>query len=163
MTAAARLRPYSRHFSTAYASDGVSPESDRIRREAVDLADASVTRGFDQASLFQKIIDARAQASEANWDGEGAAVVTEKAVAAAIQLLCALPASLPAPEITPEVTGEIAFEWRRDRRHIAVIAVDGEFIRWAALLGPSTRVSGAEPFTKAIPSASLAAALAAMD
>src|SRR3569833_2190575 len=85
--------------------------------------DESITRGHEKIRLFQSIVNARAAAQIDNWDGDGAPAVTKQTVEAAISLAFALPETLPEPAITPETTGEIAFEWFRDKDHVAVITV----------------------------------------
>jgi hypothetical protein len=140
-----------------YASSAVGEDSkvslDREPKIAAD--DNSFTLGATQASLLSRIVAARSVASAKNWDGEGGFPVGEDTVRAAIHLLHSLPEMLPPPDISPEPTGEIAFEWYKDRNHVAVLAVDGAYIRWSALTGPDKPTSGAEPFTKTVPSSAL--------
>jgi hypothetical protein len=61
------------------------------------------------------------------------------------------------PEITIEDSGEISFEWYRDNNHVAVLTVDGQYIRWAAVTGGNPPISAVQPFDNAIPVAALAA------
>jgi hypothetical protein len=145
-----------RHYA-AYASPAVGKDSGTSLELETDVAadDNSITLGARQALLFQSIAEARATASKEGWDGEGGFPVGQAVVNAAIQLLCALPAMLPPPDVSPQPTGEIAFEWYKDRNHVAVLAVDGAYIRWSALTGPDKPVSGAEPFTRTVPASAL--------
>jgi hypothetical protein len=85
------------------------------------------------------------------WNAQGAPGVTENTIAAAVQLVCALPEGLLAPEITAESTGEIAFEWYGDNRHLVVLTVQDNLIRWSALLGTGKPVYGREFFSRTIP------------
>jgi hypothetical protein len=149
-----RSEPY---LGTAYETDAVSDDSHTVRRSLLrNVTDGAVTCGQQQAGLFQQIIEARSIAAVDDWDGEGGRVVNDSTVEAAIELLFALPRDLPMPEITPESTGEIAFEWYKDKHNVAVLTVDGEYIRWAAMVGDSVP-PGSEPFTRAIPYAALEA------
>jgi hypothetical protein len=123
------------------------------KREA--LADNSVTIGHRYAHLFQQIVNARAAAELDNWDGNGASAVTSLTANAAFTLSTAFPQSLPVPLVQAEPTGEITFEWYKDRRHVAVIAVDGQFVRWSAIAGTDAPRSGAEPYLRVLPGAAL--------
>jgi hypothetical protein len=59
------------------------------------------------------------------------------------------------PTVQAEPTGELTFEWYKDSAHLAVLAVDGQFVRWSALAGADTPRSGAEPYKKLLPIAAL--------
>jgi hypothetical protein len=156
MTQACLMR-YSRSYSDEYASEGVSQTAEELRQKPrqTALADISVTIGHRYSSLFHSIVDARAMAEQDDWDGDGAAAVSTIAVDAAIALSTALPHSLPIPQVQPETTGEITFEWRKDATHIAVLAVDGQYVRWSALAGADAPRSGAERYQKLLPLAAL--------
>lgn len=144
-------------YSDDYASQGVSDVAEDLRQKPrqVALADISVTIGHRYSSLFHQIIDARATAEQDDWDGDGAVAVSASAVGAAIAISTALPQNLPMPEVQPENTGEITFEWRKDSTHIAVLAVDGQFVRWSALAGSGAPRSGAQPYKNLLPAAAL--------
>jgi hypothetical protein len=145
-----------RHYHIDYSSDAVGSDAAEIALMAGRrVADNSITIDHRQAALFQRIIDVRDQASEDDWDGNGASKLTEESASAAIRLLYALPDWLPPPEITAETTGEIAFEWYRDQAHIAVLTVEDNEIRWAALMGDRPSVSGAAAFVRTIPVSAL--------
>ena len=153
-----------RDFPPDYSSDGVSDDSQQATKVRVALPNSSAVSVTDsRVQLFQKVVNARAEAEHDDWDGDGAAAVSVLAVTHAIQLSQALPSVLPLPEVSPEPTAGISFEWYKDPRHVAVLTVDGEFIRWAALTGDNAPVSGREPFTKTIPSEALQAIRAALE
>jgi hypothetical protein len=145
-----------RYFPPDYSSDGVSEDSQQAAQVRVSMPNSSaVSVSGAQVRLFRDVVNARAQAEHDDWDGEGAAAVTVAAVGHAIQLSQALAGALPIPDVSPEPSAGISFEWYRDIRHVAVLTVDGEFIRWAALIGDAAPISGSEPFTKTIPSEAL--------
>lgn len=123
---------------------------------------SSVTLGHDQNAVFARVINARAMADHDNWDGNGAPAISERTVSTAIGLLYALPGDLPAPEVMPESTGEIAFEWYRDKAHVAVVTVQDGLVRWSGVGGTAPAVYGAEPFSRAIPAKALKAVRAAV-
>ena len=163
MTLAARPAAHTRYYPSSYSSDAVSSESETIsRRMADDGTSGSAKCGSLQSTLFQQVVGARITANSRDWQDDNGAPISDPTVAAAIKLLYALPTNLAAPQVTPEVTGEIAFEWYRDVRHLAVISVQDDYIRWAALLGTDRRVSGAERFSGSIPGGALEAVLAAI-
>jgi hypothetical protein len=141
-------------YTGTSTSLGVSPEA------AISLpdlkTDTSVT-GHEKNRLFASVVNARAEADHDNWDGDGAPAITEQTVSAAITMLYVLPQSLPSPEITPETTGEIAFEWYKDKEHIAVITVQDGMVRWSAIDGANPPVYGAETFTSIVPKEALEA------
>jgi len=146
-----------RRYSDAYISEGVSKDANELRVKPTQeaLTDNSVTIGQRYAQLFQQIIDARASAASDDWDGDGAKAVSQQAVEAALVLSTAFPQNLPMPAVQPEPTGEITFEWYKDSRHVAVVAVDGRFVRWSALAGTDAPRSGAEPYLQALPAATI--------
>lgn len=120
-------------------------------------ADNSVTRGLEPTALFRDVVAARAASETAEWADDGSEAIPPAAVENAISVLFGLPSTLPPPAITPEITGEIAFEWYRDRHRVVVVTVDGSRIRWAAMLGADSPISGSEPFTRTLPPAALQA------
>jgi hypothetical protein len=67
----------------------------------------------------------------------------------AARMLLRLLSMYPEPqEIVIEASGEIAFEWHKDRNHVAVVTVDGQNVKWAAMLGPEKATSGIRRFDK---------------
>jgi hypothetical protein len=156
MTRACRANQNQR-YSDANSSSGISQYAEDLaqkpRQEA--LEDNSITIGHRYSQLFQQIVNARGVAEVDDWDGEGAPAITQSAVDGAVILSTAFPQSLPIPIVRAEPTGEISFEWYRDRRHVAVITVDGSFVRWSAIAGTDALRSGAEPYLRALPSAAL--------
>lgn len=149
-------RSNNRHYPPSAYSGGVGDDSIWLREHNGRIEqDSSITLGHQQSALFQRIIEVRSLAEHENWDDDEAHAISPDTVKAAIQLLHALPPMLPPPEINPEITGEISFEWYKDTSHVAVLTVDGEFIRWAAMIGADSPTSGAEPFTKTVPAMAL--------
>jgi hypothetical protein len=131
-----RYRPVSEH--AGYASNTVSQLPSQVEDNLAH--DGSPTVRESQPSLLTAV-----------WNAEGAPGVTETTIGAAVQLVCALPEGLPAPEIAAESTGEIALEWYKDSRHLVVLTVQDNLIRWSALLGTGKPVYGREPFSRTIP------------
>lgn len=151
-----------RFYSNDDSSPAVGDVSRLSQKDNPFATDQSATIGQRQAKLFEQIVEARARSEHAGWDDEGAPAIPQEVSQMAISLLCALPDALPPPSITPEPTGEFAFEWYKDRNHVAVITVDGGFIRWSAMVGADSPVTGAEPFTKSIPRTAIDTVLSAL-
>jgi succinyl-CoA synthetase alpha subunit len=95
----------------------------------------------------------------ANAIAESGESISERTIEAANILLSLLWAH-PAPEISVD-SGEIAFEWYKDRHHVAVLSVDESHIRWAAMKGADNPISGVQIFTHEIPAEALDAIKAA--
>jgi hypothetical protein len=146
-----------RRYSDANVSEGVSQDALDLaaRSTKTALKDTSVTIGHRYAQYFQQIINARAMSEDDDWDGDGSPAVSQFAVEAALVVAIALPQSLPVPIVQAEPSGEMSFEWYKDKRHVVVLAVDGQWVRWSAIAGTDTLRTGAEPYLKSVPSAAL--------
>jgi hypothetical protein len=77
--------------------------------------------------------------------GECASHVSDGAVAAARAVLNLL-ADLPGSPTVAVEDNEITLEWYKDKSHVAVVAVDGQSISWAAVAGSAPAMKGKEPF-----------------
>jgi hypothetical protein len=88
---------------------------------------------------------------EANWDGHGAAPVTQDAFRSAYVFLESLPFGFPPPSIGAEPDGDLTLDWHRSPRHALSVSVtpDGE-LHYAAICGPN-REYGTLPFFGEIP------------
>jgi hypothetical protein len=90
--------------------------------------------------------------SEEDWDGYGAAPITEPAVQEATQFLMNLPSSIPLPEVIPEPGGEIALEWYKGKKSVFVVSFCGRnVISYAGLFGENTKAYGTESFKESLP------------
>lgn len=86
-----------------------------------------------------------------NWDGYGAAPVTEETYSHARSFLDALPFATPLPSVGAEPDGHITFEWYRSLRSLLSISVSAEGdLHYAALIGPA-KAYGTEPFRGEVP------------
>jgi len=151
-------RYYPTDLASGYASNGIGEDALTLRRVELDLKQkATATMRDSQPTLLAAVWSAAGTAASPDWDGEGGEAITDQTTTAAIQLVCALPEGLPPPTITPEPTGEIAFEWHKDSRHVTVLTVQDDVIRWSALMGTGAPVHGREFFTRTVPGAALIA------
>lgn len=149
-------RYYPTDLRAGYATNGVGDTSAELRRVGDELGErASATVRESQPALLAAVWSIPIDV--ADWDGEAAKPISPETQTAAIQLVCALPAGLPPPTISPEATGEISFEWYRDNRHVAVLTVQDNIIRWSALVGTGAPLYGREFFSRTVPGAALLA------
>jgi hypothetical protein len=86
-----------------------------------------------------------------NWDGYGAAAVSQDSLRNTYLLLESLPLASPRPSIGAEPDGELTLEWHHSPRRTLSVSVSpaGE-LHFAALLGPN-RVYGTEAFFGEVP------------
>jgi hypothetical protein len=105
----------------------------------------------DNRAEFDELCAVADECRESNWDGQGAAPVSEEAYRLAYRFLETLPVGFAKPGISPEPDGQLAFEWHSaPRRTFSVsISPDGN-LHYAALLGPRKRY-GTEPFFDEVP------------
>lgn len=163
MTIAALRNGAGRHYALTDQSDAVGAEAAAWQSGAQkEVAHNSVTIEQRQAELFWRIVAARAESLEAMQRGDAETPVTDSTVEAAIQLLHALPSTFPDPDINAESFGDITFEWYKDRHHGAILAVDGQQVRWSAILGTAASTSGHETYAKSVPGLALQAIRAAI-
>ena len=86
-----------------------------------------------------------------NWDGYGAAAVSQESLRNTYLLLDSLPLGLPLPSIGAEPDGELTLEWHHSpRRTLSVSVSPHDELHFAAILGPN-RVYGTEAFFGEVP------------
>jgi len=104
-----------------------------------------------EAELERALEAACEEASEDNWDGDGAKAVTMTTRDRAEAFLDALPAGFPEPLIAAEPDGEIAFEWYAGPRRVFSVSVgEGYSIAFAGIFG-GLKVHGSEYFLDELP------------
>jgi hypothetical protein len=150
------LRHYPTSVIAGYASSTVGAEAERhLSVEGELKRGASATVRETQPRLLRDVWNI--PVGVADWDDEGAAPISPATAAAAVQLVCALPAGLTPPDVSGEPTGEISFEWYKDSRHIAVVTVQDGVIRWSAIVGSGAPLYGREFFSRTVPGPALLA------
>ena len=147
-------------FGTAFAEPPIveralSDAGLRLRSFLVDATDfsGSVSLGEPRSRAREALDEAFLQATDANWDGEGAPAADLLGYAYARNFLALLPSSTPNPEAYVDPDGEICFEWYYGPRSVFSVSIgrDGT-LTYAGLFGTSKN-HGVEPFTDAIPNA----------
>lgn len=92
--------------------------------------------------------------------GAAASQISESVIDAA-RAVCNLLPELPNPMVAVE-DNEITLEWYKDKHHVAVLAVDGQFVSWAVMAGPRNPAKGRVPFDRKLPLEAYAAIDAAV-
>lgn len=107
--------------------------------------------GFRGTELFNELYTVAEGCRKPNWDGQGAAAVSEESYRSAYRFLEALPLGTLPPSVGVEPDGEMTLEWYHSSRRIVSISFSkaGE-LHYAALLGAS-KAYGTEPFFGEVP------------
>jgi hypothetical protein len=122
-----------------------------IQIEVIDLL-----RSKSQSKRLEPVVrtlwDIYREYSVENWDGYGAAPISELAIREAIRLLQELPSSFPSPAVVPEPNGEIALEWYKGKKSVFVVSFQGnKVISYAGLFGENEKTWGRESFKDSLP------------
>ncbi|MCY2968612.1 MAG: hypothetical protein NT069_34150, partial [Planctomycetota bacterium] len=110
----------------------------------------SRTLGLD-ADVFEELATVAGDCREPDWDGYGAAPVSQETLRTTYRLLESLPLCFPPPSIGAEPDGQLALEWHHSRRRTLSVSVSplGD-LHYAGLFGPN-RVHGTEVFFDELP------------
>jgi hypothetical protein len=65
-----------------------------------------------ERKLIDTIMEVSKECAEPNWDGYGAAPVSEESVNYAVRFVLLFPAWIPEPEVTADNDGCIALDWQ---------------------------------------------------
>jgi len=105
----------------------------------------------DARQAFLEALDAEmARAAVHNWDGDGALPIDAGAKTGAVRFINLLGPTFPQPEITP-TSGAITFDWYCDPRWIFSVSITDERRVHYAGRFDSTKLSGTEELTGALP------------
>jgi len=148
MTASALLSlstvPTRGSSETAKYLDAQFDEGRRRLRSTYSLGLGITSAGDDLLCVAQ-------ECSVSNWDGYGAAPVTDDAYLEARAFLNALPLGTTVPSIGAEPDGHLTFEWHHSPRRTLSVSISPEGdLHYAALIGPS-KLYGTEPFLGEVP------------
>jgi len=112
---------------------------------------SSHSLGLGKERVLEDLIKITEECGSANWDGYGAAPISNETFWQAYYFLNALPLGFPTPSVGAEPDGHLTFEWHRSARRTLSISVSPEGdLDYAALLGVS-RAYGTEPFPGVVP------------
>ena len=138
-------------------SIGVSEESQQIYN-LYDSALETLRESFCMSTTLEplslatkELANVFAEASEKNWDGNGAEAVTLETYEMALEFLNSLPGSIPAPELSAEPDGAISLDWHGKNGRVLSISVNEiGMLSFAAIVG-SKEYHGTDYFNCAIP------------
>ncbi len=125
----------------------VAAQTEQGRR----LLQDSYSLGLGGKGVFDDLSGVAEECRTPNWDGYGAASVSEETFRQAYRFLEALPLGTPPPSVGAEPDGHLTLEWYRSPRRTLSVSVSPEGdLHYAALLGPS-KAYGTEPFFGEVP------------
>ena len=137
----------------AVVDRGMSDTAKLVRELLVEASDvsASIVLGASRDEALESLLDAYAEASEDNWDGEASAAADPSSFEYANSFLAMLPSATLPPEGSVDPDGEMSLEWYRGPRSVFSISFgrDGT-LTYAGLLGASVS-HGSKPFSDSIP------------
>jgi len=111
----------------------------------------SVYFGLAGKGVFDDLFAVAEESNCPNWDGQGAAPVSEETYRIAYRFLEGLPLGIPAPSVGAEPDGHLTFEWYRSARRTLSVSISPEGdLHYAALIGAS-KAYGTEPFFADVP------------
>lgn len=123
-----------------------------IKREIAQMwGSESITFGRPLDDALISLLEVYRECSQSDWDGYGAAAISEDAYEEAKKIINLLPSSIRMPEITAEPTGEIGFEWHKSKGQVFVISVGGKHRITYAGIFSGNKVHGSEYFEDTLP------------
>jgi hypothetical protein len=100
----------------------------------------------NEGVLNADLADVWEECRQADWDGYGAAALSQDVLRNAYLFLESLPIGFPRPSLGADATGSITVEWYRGPRRQMSVAIDADAcLHYAALIGPN-RTWGTEVF-----------------
>jgi hypothetical protein len=145
-------------LTTAVLAAGFTPGHGTAARYVQSQAPEShqhvqtqLSRGHARQSAMVALLNTYESSSLADWDGHGAAPVSQAVYRNAYNLLEVLPDGLLMPSPGAEPDGQLTLEWHKSAYQTLSVSVtaDGD-LHYAALLGAS-RTYGTEPFLGQLP------------
>lgn len=154
MTASIAAHNRSTFLTRSYVT-GISDASKILQsmfdKTFIELRKSSITWNHVEGTV-SSLDETYRECSKSNWDGYGAAPLSEAAYQEAKIFLNSFPLWLPLPEIVPEPTGDIGFEWNVGKNRIFVASVNGtHVIAYAGILGKGNKTHGTEIFDGSTP------------
>lgn len=136
----------------SYSSRSSTGDIDRILKKELDHLDVTVTRQR-KLEMADSVIDTFRKHQRANWDGHGAAPLSQEACTEAIIFLRQLPTVIPRPSLVPNPDGDISLEWYLGKWQLFVVTFSGKGILfYAGVFGKGAKTHGTEFMTDSIPS-----------
>lgn len=101
----------------------------------------AVPRVAAEARIQTKLalMEAVRDTGSTNWDGYGAKIVSDRAVAHALRFVDYLPPDVPEPDVAPSRTGELTFHWHIGPRQTFSVSInESGRAAYAGLFGTRT-------------------------
>lgn len=130
--------------------EALESEAFGVTRISADLGQLNLDEN-KKDSYKRRIAELLNQAGEEDWDGEGAAALSNDTITKACALVDLFPSYASGAEISASPHGEIDFDWHLDNGAMLTISVGPEGdIAFAWLYGESV-LNGKEPWTGQLP------------
>jgi hypothetical protein len=135
---------------TGGASDTAYFIAERAQRSREHLQN-SQSFGIGRKRVLEDLVRVAEECRSENWDGYGAAPITNETFWQAYHFLSALPLGFRNPSVGAEPDGHLTFEWHRSSRRTLSVSISPEGdLHYAALIGFS-KAYGTEPFSGTVP------------
>jgi hypothetical protein len=106
--------------------NAVSPSAEEVDKklaEVVIAEERSRALAGSKLDAISAVWDVAAEASQEDWNGEGAIAVDSVTAGNAVRFIQTLPAFLTMPEISPEPDGGISLDWIESRARVLSISI----------------------------------------
>lgn len=106
--------------------NAVSPFAEEVDRKlaaVVRAEEGSRALAGSKSDAISAVWNVAADASEEDWNGEGALAVHPMTAANAVQFIQALPAFVAMPEVSPEPDGGISLDWIESRTRVLSLSI----------------------------------------
>ena len=155
----AELPPDLLRTAQAFASKAGNTDINSLLADALQfyfITHAAPAGADANASVREQALQALAAQAESyalpGWDGYGAEPVAREAYRHTHRVLESLPAGLPMPSVGAEPDGHLTLEWYHSPSRVLSLSIGpGGELNFAALLGHTSRRTGAEVFGSELP------------
>jgi len=138
---------------------GQSDEARTLYRlfQSVRGAWEQTATGNGAQAVNAAITRVHSRCSQVDWDGEGAAAVSDNAILDAFVVSRMLPTLFPQPEVDADPDGCVSFTWYQKRGFSFTLCAygDGKVV-YAGLFGQQSKVHGTEPLGDVLPESTIA-------
>jgi hypothetical protein len=106
--------------------NAVSPPAEEVKNKLADVFSAQQrSRALFglKSDAIAEVWSVAAEASEPDWNGEGALAVDPMTASNAVIFIQSLPPSVPMPEVSPEPDGGISLDWIESRARVFSVSI----------------------------------------
>ncbi len=122
--------------------NAVSPSAEEVDRKLANVFSAehrSRALGGSKSDAISAVWNVASDASEHDWNGEGALAVDSMTAGNAVQFIQSLPSFYAMPEVSPEPDGGISLDWIESRTRVLSISISRKRSLPIAWLDGNTR------------------------